>query len=244
MNEATKAWKECRNLGDSKVYYTRDRYRLHFSSGRNVWVLQTPLEPPSVSWDLGEDRPPVTPDVAQGRADARIYLLDQGIDPDMPAENALVAAPAHPAFTPEPPPQNAPTGIPVWPALIQTLRDPDNVLGATMCATPQGKALYDQWLADMEARHQEGIKRYGVPLCTDNGRDPLVDGYQESLDLNVYAFQAHLMGLFEQGAADLQAAGINNELAILQRKLVGDMRMVSFLLSVMVHARQDKKETP
>lgn len=39
---------------------------------------------------------------------------------------------------------------------------------------------------DMIARHHEGIRKYGVPLTSDNGRDHLVDAYQESLDLVVY----------------------------------------------------------
>lgn len=47
----------------------------------------------------------------------------------------------------------------------------------------------DVWLlvlADMEARRQLGIARYGVPLRPDNGRDNLIDAYQEALDLCVY----------------------------------------------------------
>lgn len=40
--------------------------------------------------------------------------------------------------------------------------------------------------ADMAERDAVGRERYGVPLCTRNGRDFLVDAYQELLDALVY----------------------------------------------------------
>lgn len=40
------------------------------------------------------------------------------------------------------------------------------------------------------ARHA-GRQRYGTPLTTHNGRDHLVDAYQEALDLAVY-LRAHI----------------------------------------------------
>lgn len=51
----------------------------------------------------------------------------------------------------------------------------------------------DVWLmvmADMQRRRQTGIERYGTPLQAGNGRDALVDAYQEALDLAVYLRQA------------------------------------------------------
>lgn len=42
----------------------------------------------------------------------------------------------------------------------------------------------------MKERHQLGLKRYGVALHVWNGRDPIVDAYQEALDLLVYVQQA------------------------------------------------------
>lgn len=51
----------------------------------------------------------------------------------------------------------------------------------------------DCWLlvmADMEERRQHGIAKYGVPVQPFNGRDPLVDAYQEALDQCVYLRQA------------------------------------------------------
>jgi len=45
-------------------------------------------------------------------------------------------------------------------------------------------------LADMERRRRVGIERYGTPLQAHNGREALVDAYEESLDLDVYLRQA------------------------------------------------------
>lgn len=53
-----------------------------------------------------------------------------------------------------------------------------------------GLALPDWLIADMRARHELGVKRYGTPLTVWNGRDPVVDAYQEALDLIVYTQQA------------------------------------------------------
>lgn len=47
---------------------------------------------------------------------------------------------------------------------------------------------------DMLERGEEGARRYGTPLQPFNGRDALVDAYQEALDLAVYLRQA----LFER----------------------------------------------
>lgn len=50
----------------------------------------------------------------------------------------------------------------------------------------------DVWklvIADMEERHDVGIARYGTPVQPFNGRNSLVDAYQEALDLVVYLRQ-------------------------------------------------------
>lgn len=50
----------------------------------------------------------------------------------------------------------------------------------------------DVWLLvlkDMEERRLHGIEKYGVPVQPHNGRDPLIDAYQEVLDLAVYLRQ-------------------------------------------------------
>ena len=47
-------------------------------------------------------------------------------------------------------------------------------------------AVWPLVIADMAARDGEGRRKYGVPLQPHNGRDALVDAYQEALDLAVY----------------------------------------------------------
>lgn len=42
----------------------------------------------------------------------------------------------------------------------------------------------------MEERERFGILKYGTPVQAGNGRDALVDAYQEALDLCVYLRQA------------------------------------------------------
>lgn len=53
-----------------------------------------------------------------------------------------------------------------------------------------GPDCWELVLADMRDRRQMGIDKYGKPLRPDNGRDALVDAYQEVLDLTVYLRQA------------------------------------------------------
>lgn len=56
--------------------------------------------------------------------------------------------------------------------------------------TGDGQCVWDLVVADMIARDNEGRRKYGAPLRTFNGRDALVDAYQEALDLAVYLRQA------------------------------------------------------
>lgn len=51
-------------------------------------------------------------------------------------------------------------------------------------------AVWPLVVADMNARDAEGRRKYGVPLQPFNGRDVLIDAYQEALDLCVYLRQA------------------------------------------------------
>ncbi len=58
---------------------------------------------------------------------------------------------------------------------------------------PPSPSSGDVWLlvlADMEERRKHGIEKYGTPVQPFNGRDPLVDTYQELLDACVYIRQA------------------------------------------------------
>ena len=53
-----------------------------------------------------------------------------------------------------------------------------------------GPAIWDLVIADMKERDRIGTEKYGTPLQAHNGRDALVDAYQEALDLVVYLRQA------------------------------------------------------
>jgi hypothetical protein len=67
----------------------------------------------------------------------------------------------------------------------------NNLVTEQPAPTPNDKpAVWDLVLADMAARHAEGCRKYGTPLQPHNGRDVLVDLYQELLDACVYARQA------------------------------------------------------
>lgn len=50
--------------------------------------------------------------------------------------------------------------------------------------------VQDAVIADIEARKQVGIKRYGTALQAGNGRDALLDAYEEAMDLTIYLKQA------------------------------------------------------
>lgn len=54
----------------------------------------------------------------------------------------------------------------------------------------EGVAIWELVIADMQERDRVGRERYGTPLQAFNGRDPLIDAYQEALDLVVYLRQA------------------------------------------------------
>lgn len=47
-------------------------------------------------------------------------------------------------------------------------------------------AVWDMVIADMKERDRLGVEKYGVRLKPFDGRDSLVDAYQEALDLAVY----------------------------------------------------------
>lgn len=50
--------------------------------------------------------------------------------------------------------------------------------------------VYKGVIADIYARHRKGVETYGEPLRPHNGRDALLDAYQEALDLCMYLKQA------------------------------------------------------
>lgn len=69
---------------------------------------------------------------------------------------------------------------PVWEAVI-----------ADEMAT--GSSFNQEYIVpDMQKRNVKGIESYGTPLQPFNGRDALLDAYEEALDLVVYLKQADI----------------------------------------------------
>lgn len=59
------------------------------------------------------------------------------------------------------------------------------------------RSVTDELVSDLLTRREQGIKKYGTELMSHNGRDALLDAYQEVLDTAVYLKQA----LMERDAA-------------------------------------------
>jgi hypothetical protein len=58
-----------------------------------------------------------------------------------------------------------------------------------------GREVWPELLRMLEGRVAVGNDRYGVPLTTHNGRDALMDAWEEAADLLFYLSQA----LMERG---------------------------------------------
>lgn len=54
----------------------------------------------------------------------------------------------------------------------------------------QSKDITELVKEDLTLRKQMGIRKYGIPLMSHNGRNPLIDAYQEAMDLCLYLRQA------------------------------------------------------
>ncbi len=68
---------------------------------------------------------------------------------------------------------------------------------------PNGNiAVWEVVIGDMKDRNALGIERYNTPLQPFNGRNALVDAYQESLDLAVYLRQRILEDELSRGESD------------------------------------------
>jgi len=55
--------------------------------------------------------------------------------------------------------------------------------------TIKRRSVTDAVLADLEARRAKYTPIYGEELTTHNGRDPLQDAYEESMDQTLYLKQ-------------------------------------------------------
>ena len=84
---------------------------------------------------------------------------------------------------------------------------------------PNGStAIWDLVIADMQDRDNVGLLKYGTRLQAGNGRKPLVDAYQEALDLVVYLRQEiEERKILEQKIADMRAE-VQSLLAVLKSK--------------------------
>jgi len=89
------------------------------------------------------------------------------------------------------PPPIATDRRPAWDIVIEhvTKRCYENAYGST--------GVVDRVITDMRDRDAVGRERYGVPLTSGNGRDCLIDAYQELQDACVYVAAA----LDEAGAS-------------------------------------------
>ena len=71
----------------------------------------------------------------------------------------------------------------------------DHISKRNPAATPQpmpegqGQEVLEEVIKDLRDRSKEGIRKYGTPLRIDNGRDGLMDLYQELLDSCQYCKQ-------------------------------------------------------
>lgn len=91
-----------------------------------------------------------------------------------------------------PPPDRPRHAVPPGPAdePIPDTERPDLVAAQPPPVPNAGPAMWDLVVADMRARDRFGRAEYATPLQAFNGRDPLVDAYQECLDQAVYLRQA------------------------------------------------------
>lgn len=108
----------------------------------------------------------------------------------MPGFNSFRVTPSGAEFdyvAPQPPPKNAPDAKPIWPAIIaETEQRIIQLEHAGLVATIARAKAERLMVADMQARHEFGVAKYGVPLAAHNDRDHLSDAYQEFLDAIVY----------------------------------------------------------
>ena len=87
-------------------------------------------------------------------------------------------------------------------------------------------ATWDLVLADMRERDKVGAMKYRVRHQYDNGRDHLVDAYQEALDLCVYLRAEIERRKVEQAAAQelefelrKEVAGLHRDIAALDHRV-------------------------
>lgn len=109
-----------------------------------------------------------------------------------------------PLIEDQPPPQ--PSQGDLWQLLIDEMRQ----------HTASYNLVANYTIKNMEERRRLGIERYGTPVQPFNGRDALVDAYQESLDLLVYLKQCEC----EMGESDPTGYDAKSNLYVIQSMIV------------------------
>jgi hypothetical protein len=97
----------------------------------------------------------------------------------------------------------------VWPVVIRDIE--------SRCHGGASTEGLEQLADDARERDRVGRDRYGVPLQLHNGRDALVDAYQECLDAMVYLRQACAEEL--DRAREVQLAVLYSESLELARRV-------------------------
>lgn len=98
---------------------------------------------------------------------------------------------------------------PVWPLVIKDL---EKLLASQHPSeVNQYSGAGHDVIDDMEARDAVGRERYGTPLTANNGRNQLVDAYQELLDFLVY-----LRAKFEEIGLDVNEEIVDEKWAQLR----------------------------
>lgn len=84
----------------------------------------------------------------------------------------------------QPPPARRDDLIPVWDLVVKDMEDLSHTSASDSAANGSAR---DRVVVDMRERDRVGRERYGVPLTAHNGRDQLIDLYQELLDAAAYS---------------------------------------------------------
>lgn len=112
------------------------------------------------------------------------------MSPDEPWAPLRPATPEVAALlAPQPPPGEVAGARPVWDLVredLERLFGRPGLLESGAALLPVVPLV----LRDAKARDAQGRAKYGVPLQPNNGRDALIDAYQEALDLCAYLRQA------------------------------------------------------
>jgi hypothetical protein len=106
-------------------------------------------------------------------------LVDAEVSRFLEGQGELFGAEPGGLTAEQPPPAEVPGAVPSWDLVITDL---DARLRRLEGPAPILSAL----LLDARERDLAGRKRHSVPLQAGNGRDSLVDAYQEALDAMVY----------------------------------------------------------